>query len=110
MKLPWQKDDKTSTEPAPVQDKAQAEVQEVPQRKGYTPPKGRPTPKRSEQEIARGVKRDPNGMSDAQRYQHRKDMKKSMSKDEWKEYKKKERQERQQIGRASCRERVSVLV
>lgn len=38
-------------------------------------------------------------MSEAQRYQHRKDMKKSMSKDEWKEYKKKERQERQQANR-----------
>ena len=99
MKLPWQKDDKTSTEPAPVQAKDQAEVQEEPQRKGYTPPKGRPTPKRAEQEIARGVKRDPHGMSDAQRYQRRKDMKKSMSKDEWKEYKKKERQERQQANR-----------
>nr|WP_282440022.1 DUF3043 domain-containing protein [Corynebacterium simulans] len=62
-------------------------------RKGYTPPKGRPTPKRDQQEIARGVKRDPHGMSEAQRYQHRKEMKASMSKEEWKAYKRKEREE-----------------
>ncbi len=62
--------------------------------KGYTPPKGRPTPKRADQEIARGVRRDPHGASDAQRYQHRKELKKSMSKEEWKEYKRKEREER----------------
>ncbi|WP_235923177.1 DUF3043 domain-containing protein [Corynebacterium lizhenjunii] len=62
-------------------------------RKGYTPPKGRPTPTRAEQEIARGVRRDPRGMSDAQRYQHRKELKKSMSKQEWKEYKREERAE-----------------
>ncbi|QNE90457.1 DUF3043 domain-containing protein [Corynebacterium incognita] len=63
--------------------------------KGYTPPKGRPTPKRVEQEIARGVRRDPHGMTDAQRRQNRKELKASMSKQEWKEYKKKERAERQ---------------
>ena len=63
-------------------------------RKGYTPPKGRPTPKRNEQEIARGVRRHPNGASEAQRYQHRKELKKSMSKEEWKDYKRKEREER----------------
>lgn len=62
-------------------------------KKGYTPPKGRPTPKRVEQEIARGVRRDPSGMTDAQRRQKRKELKASMSKQEWKEYKKKEREE-----------------
>ena len=97
VKLPWQKDDKTSPEPAPVQE----EVQEETHRKGYTPPKGRPTPKRQEQEIARGVKRDPHGVSDAQRYKRRKELKKSMSKDEWKEYKKQERKERNQRNRES---------
>ena len=59
--------------------------------KGYTPPKGRPTPKRHEQEIKRGVVRDPNAMSRAQASQKRKEMKASMSKEEWKEYKKQER-------------------
>lgn len=68
-------------------------------RKGYTPPKGRPTPKRAEREIARGVRRDPAGMSEAQRYQHRKELKKSMSKEEWKEYKRKEREETRERNR-----------
>lgn len=93
MKLPWQKDDKNASAaehtPAPEQKTAA----EKPHRKGYTPPKGRPTPKRDAQEIARGVKRDPHGMSDAQRYQHRKELKASMSKEEWKAYKRKEREE-----------------
>ncbi|WP_293768663.1 DUF3043 domain-containing protein [uncultured Corynebacterium sp.] len=68
-------------------------------RKGYTPPKGRPTPKRIDQEIAKGVRRDPNGASDAQRYQHRKELKKSMTKEEWKEYKKKEREASREANR-----------
>lgn len=62
--------------------------------KGYTPPKGRPTPKRVDQEIARGVRRDPAGVSAAQRHQNRKELKKSMSKQEWKEFKAKEREDR----------------
>lgn len=66
--------------------------EQPPQRRGYTPPKGRPTPKRVNQEIAKGVRRDPNGASEAQRYQRRKELKKSLSKQEWKEYKKKERE------------------
>ncbi|KAA8725809.1 DUF3043 domain-containing protein [Corynebacterium phocae] len=64
--------------------------------KGYTPPKGRPTPKRVEQEIKRGVRRDPSGVSAAQRHTNRKKLKQSMSKQEWKEFKKKERAERRE--------------
>lgn len=93
VKLPWQKDDKTSSPAEQTPAPEEKTVAEKPHRKGYTPPKGRPTPKRDAQEIARGVKRDPRGMSDAQRYQHRKELKASMSKAEWKEYKRKERQE-----------------
>lgn len=68
--------------------------------KGYTPPKGRPTPKRIDQEVKRGVVRDPNALTPAQQNQRRKELKQSMSKQEWKDYKKRERQER----RASNRE------
>lgn len=64
--------------------------------KGYTPPKGRPTPKRHEQEVKRGVVRDPNAMSKPQQAQKRKELKASMSKEEWKDYKKRERTERRE--------------
>ena len=115
VKLPWQKDQesqqpgqaaptaspKGSTaagDAAHTAGKAAGDAQtNLP--KGYTPPKGRPTPKRAEQEIARGVRRDPNSMSDAQRYQHRKELKKSLSKQEWKEYKRKEKEENRRIAR-----------
>ncbi|MEX3504471.1 DUF3043 domain-containing protein [Corynebacterium sp. LK2510] len=61
--------------------------------KGYTPPKGRPTPKRQEQEIKRGVIRDPDALTPAQRRQRDKELKKSMSKAEWKEHKRAQREE-----------------
>ena len=64
--------------------------------KGYTPPKGRPTPKRHDQEVKRGVVRDPNAMSKPQQAQKRKELKASMSKEEWKDYKKQERAERRE--------------
>lgn len=67
--------------------------------KGYTPPKGRPTPKRIDQEIKRGVVRDPNALTPAQQNQRRKELKSSMSKDEWKAYRKKEREERRALNR-----------
>ncbi|MGV0326286.1 DUF3043 domain-containing protein [Corynebacterium confusum] len=67
--------------------------------KGYTPPKGRPTPKRADQEIAKGVIRDPHRMSTAQAHQNRKELKKSMSKEEWKDYKAKEREEQRKRNR-----------
>ena len=61
--------------------------------KGYTPPKGRPTPKRHDQEVKRGVVRDPDALTPAQRSQKNKDLKASMSKEEWKAYKKEQRAE-----------------
>ena len=61
--------------------------------KGYTPPKGRPTPKRHDQEVKRGVVRDPEKMTQAQRAQKNKELKASMSKEEWRAYKKEQRAE-----------------
>lgn len=66
VKLPWQKDENASQDaavPASQADTSAAqheagEEHSETHRKGYTPPKGRPTPKRDQQEIARGVKRD----------------------------------------------------
>lgn len=109
VKLPWQKDENASQDaavPASQADTSAAqheagEEHSETHRKGYTPPKGRPTPKRDQQEIARGVKRDPNGMSDAQRYQRRKELKASMSKEEWKAYKRKEREESREANRVA---------
>lgn len=67
--------------------------------KGYTPPKGRPTPKRHEQEIKRGVLRDPDALTPAQRSQRNKDLKASMTKEEWKAYKKEQRAENRRANR-----------
>ncbi|MCT1451530.1 DUF3043 domain-containing protein [Corynebacterium sp. p3-SID1145] len=118
MKLPWQKSDApaadnatassgstkldlggdTSTDPHAVKAaKDTTSKDSLP--KGYTPPKGRPTPKRHDQEVKRGVVRDPNAMSRPQQAQKRKELKTSMSKEEWKEYKKKEREERRERNR-----------
>lgn len=106
MKLPWQKDSKSDDSSVFEGKNSQTDGVEVSSSevednvpKGYTPPKGRPTPKRDEQEIARGVKRDPRGASSAQLSQNRKKLKASMSKEEWKEYKQKEREERREQNR-----------
>ena len=97
MKLPWQKSDAPKAPASTNSSTPEPTTASEPEKKlpkGYTPPKGRPTPKRHEQEIKRGVVRDPNAMSRAQAAQKRKEMKASMSKEEWKEYKKQERAER----------------
>lgn len=106
VKLPWQKTEQStdaattagstkvelpaSHHSAEVKTEAKAE-NKLP--KGYTPPKGRPTPKRIDQEIKRGVVRDPNAATPAQMRQREKELKKSMSKEEWKAHKKKVREE-----------------
>lgn len=106
MKLPWQKSDASdaaSTGSTKVEldlDESAAAEPEKKLPKGYTPPKGRPTPKRHDQEVKRGVIRDPNAMSDHQAAQKRKELKKSMSKDEWKDYKKQERAQRREQNKA----------
>ncbi|MBA4504878.1 DUF3043 domain-containing protein [Corynebacterium sanguinis] len=113
MKLPWQKIENTKAAAGstkielpqstagtsePVDAATTREEKKLP--KGYTPPKGRPTPKRIEQEVKRGVVRDPNALTPAQQNQRNKELRKSMSKEEWKAYKRKQRDER----RASNRE------
>ncbi|AQQ15667.1 hypothetical protein CGLAU_08560 [Corynebacterium glaucum] len=92
MKLPWQKSEQTTGGSTKVElpEPPAEEPKKLP--KGYTPPKGKPTPKRVDQEIKRGVVRDPNAMTPAQRDQHNKELKKSMSKEEWKAYKKEQRE------------------
>lgn len=96
VKLPWQKSESESASTASGQ-ATSAEANEATSidaatlPAGYTPPKGKPTPKRKDQEIARGVRRDPNAMSAEQMREHRKELKKSMGKEEWKQYKKAER-------------------
>ena len=109
VKLPWQKDSKSDG--SSVFENKNSQTNEVDASslessetegnlpKGYTPPKGRPTPKRDEQEIARGVKRDPRGVSSAQLAQNRKKLKASMSKEEWKQYKQQEREQRREQNR-----------
>lgn len=67
-----------------------------PVRKGYTPPKGHATPKRRDQELARGVRRgsDMAPTTPAEQRRKRKELKKSLSKEEWKAYKQKDRDAR----------------
>ncbi len=103
VKLPWQKSDDSPNEPASALETpgagadtqpasgSTAAGQKLP--RGYTPPKGRPTPKRREVEIERGIIRDPSGMPAGQAAAKRKELKKSMSKEEWKAYKRKERED-----------------
>lgn len=69
--------------------------------KGYTPKKGRPTPKRDEVEKARGIRRGaaPVGMTRAEEKAREKALKESMTKQEYKEYKKKQREERNRAAR-----------
>lgn len=73
--------------------------------KGHTPPKGRPTPRRRDVEIERGVIRPPGGgaQSPDGLRARRKELKASMSKEEWKEHKRKERDENRQRQRESQR-------
>lgn len=70
--------------------------------KGYTPKKGRPTPKRNEVERARGIRRDPVKPPETAKEARarRKALKASMSKAEYKEMKRKEREERAARSRA----------
>lgn len=106
MKLPWQKSEQTTggstkvevpdsaaqqatSTPASAQSASEAERAHP---KGYTPPKGRPTPKRHDQEVKRGVIRDPDALTPAQQQQRNKELKKTMSKQEWKAYKKEQRE------------------
>lgn len=96
MKLPWQNSsDPTPRDDSPAEASAPQQSESAPLPKGYTAPKGRPTPKRKDVEIERGVIRG-TSMAPAtpqQQRQKRKELKASMSKQEWKDYKRKEREE-----------------
>lgn len=109
VKLPWDKNKQSSgakgdTPAATPANQVEATAtdagagtgeQKIP--KGYTPPKGRPTPRRRDVELERGII---GGQSLAptdtygQARQKRKELKASMSKDEYKAYKQREREER----------------
>lgn len=108
VKLPWDKkkqsegaDRETASTSAPSQSGltqfAEPETGEQQRPRGYTPPKGRPTPRRRDVELERGII---GGQSMApsdtygQARQKRKEMKSSMSKEEYKAYKQRERDER----------------
>lgn len=71
--------------------------------KGYTPKKGRPTPKRDEVERARGIRRGPapTGLTRTEMKAREKALKESMTKAEYKEYKKKQREERAREAKAT---------
>ncbi|MEZ2120898.1 MULTISPECIES: DUF3043 domain-containing protein [unclassified Corynebacterium] len=103
VKLPWQKSSSTGASDGTTQsgptgagstDEHDAPSRSLP--KGYTPPKGRPTPKRKEVERERGIIRDPvdNPQTLRQMRERKKALKASMTKQEYKAYKKRERDER----------------
>ena len=94
MKLPWQKTDSSSAA-EPVELAADAPAETQPTRKGYTPKKGRPTPKRADAERERGVRRSPTKAPETPKEarERRKALKESMSKEEYREFKRKEREQ-----------------
>lgn len=100
MKLPWKKDDDSDVAAGDATldgtagiDGAADDAAQTP--KGYTPKKGRPTPKRNEVERSTGVRRVHYDapMTPKEARQRKKDYKSSMSKDEYKEAKRKQRDE-----------------
>jgi membrane protein len=94
VKLPWQKTDSSSAA-EPVELAADAPAETQPTRKGYTPKKGRPTPKRADTERERGVRRSPAKPPETPKEarERRKALKESMSKEEYREFKRKEREQ-----------------
>ncbi|CCI82985.1 DUF3043 domain-containing protein [Corynebacterium otitidis] len=103
MKLPWKKtegpaDTVGSAAEVAEEENAGQDAGERPLPKGYTPPKGRPTPKRKDREIERGVLRGASQTptTPGQARKKRKELKNSMSKQEWKEHKRKQRIERRE--------------
>ncbi|MGP6172771.1 DUF3043 domain-containing protein [Corynebacterium sp. A21] len=103
MKLPWQKNEDTPEDLSSAENTSAVEDASGNQfPKGYTPPKGRPTPKRREVEVERGVIRPAGGTQSPQSLRkRRKEMKASMSSAEWKELKRKERDENRKRQRES---------
>ena len=107
VKLPWQKssstdaDDTTQSGPTGAgavdgHGASPSDSRDASLPKGYTPPKGRPTPKRREVEREKGIIREPADTPQTfrQMRERKKALKASMSKEEYKAYKKRERDER----------------
>ncbi|WP_187973899.1 DUF3043 domain-containing protein [Corynebacterium poyangense] len=119
MKFPWQKSqdsesvaDGSSSAASAAHDKHSANEAATPEEsgksvpKGYTPPKGRPTPKRRDVEIQRGVRRSSERtLSPKAAKEQRKKLKESMTKEEWKEYRAKER-EKSRTARLEAQQRM----
>lgn len=104
--MPWKKDDETGGDPATQSSEtgtvtdggataADDAVADTTAARGQTPKKGRPTPKRNEVERAAGTRRAhyEAPMTPKEARQRRKDVKNSMSKEEFKEAKRKQREE-----------------
>ncbi len=83
---------------ADISETSSAQEQQKQQRSGYTPPKGRPTPKRRDVELAKGIRHSSPGITKtpAQLKKERQKLKESMTKEEWKEHKRKQRNENRQ--------------
>lgn len=105
MKKPWNKNenaDRSSSSDAAAQAKPAAEATPAadarPVSTAYTPKKGRPTPKRNEVERAQGVRRGPVDapLTSKEARARKRELKQSMSKDELKAMKAKERAERRE--------------
>ncbi len=101
VKLPWQKNQDETASDAPADTSAAAEHStdsEEQHPRGYTPKKGRPTPKRNERERERGVRREhfsaPETRAEARA--RRKKFKESMTKEEYKEYKARQKRQRRE--------------
>ena len=100
VKFPWQKNDETGAtaaeggHEADAADEAAAQAEKAERDPGYTPKKGHATPKRRDQELARGVIRGESmaPTTPAQARAERKKLKESMTKEEWKKHKRKERE------------------
>ena len=109
MKKPWKKStddtettaaaaaDSSATESSAASSESSADSTDQAQHdKSYTPKKGRPTPKRNEVERAHGYRKKPYSAptTGKEARQRRKDLKSSMTKEEYAKYKKRKRDER----------------
>ena len=129
MKKPWKKDDApASAKAVPASQLLQEQEtdavttdhasrdqlvdEKAQQSKAFTPKKGRPTPKRNEVEREVGARRPAYGTapSGAEARKRRKELKNSMSKDEYKAMKQRERDEAARARRQASQRMMAVFV
>lgn len=81
------------TDPTDSSQSSSTQESSTQHRSGYTPPKGRPTPKRRDVELAKGIRHSTPGITKtpAQLKKERQKLKESMTKEEWKEHKRNQR-------------------